>query len=58
MIEITDLRKFYGDFEALKGISFTVQRGEIVGFLGPNGAGKTTCMKIVTGYMAQTSGRS
>jgi gliding motility-associated transport system ATP-binding protein len=57
MIEIRDLRKFYGDFEALKGVSFSVAKGEILGFLGPNGAGKTTCMKILTGYMAATDGQ-
>jgi len=57
MIEIRNLRKFYGDFEALKGVSFSIKKGEIVGFLGPNGAGKTTCMKIVTGYMAATDGQ-
>lgn len=56
MIEVEDLRKSYGSFEALRGISFQVGRGEIVGFLGPNGAGKTTCMKIITGYMAATAG--
>lgn len=56
MIEIRDLRKFYGDFEALKGVSFGVAQGEILGFLGPNGAGKTTCMKILTGFMAATDG--
>ncbi len=57
MIEVEGLRKFYGSFEALKGISFTVGRGEIVGLLGPNGAGKTTTMKILTGYISATSGR-
>jgi len=56
MIEVRDLSKSYDDFEALKGISFTVQPGEIVGFLGPNGAGKTTTMKILTSYMPQSSG--
>ncbi|MFT5431576.1 MAG: ABC-2 type transport system ATP-binding protein [Myxococcota bacterium] len=56
MIEVQELRKFYGSFEALKGISFTVGRGEIVGLLGPNGAGKTTTMKILTGYISATSG--
>ncbi|PKN58021.1 MAG: ABC transporter [Deltaproteobacteria bacterium HGW-Deltaproteobacteria-14] len=56
MIEVRDLTKSYDDFKALKGISFTVQRGEIVGFLGPNGAGKTTTMKILTSYMPQSSG--
>ncbi len=57
MIEVADLRKFYGDFEALQGITFSVGKGEIVGFLGPNGAGKTTTMKILTGYISATSGR-
>ena len=56
MIKVDNLRKFYGSFEALKGISFEVGRGEIVGFLGPNGAGKTTTMKILTGYISATSG--
>ncbi|TNF32293.1 MAG: ATP-binding cassette domain-containing protein [Deltaproteobacteria bacterium] len=56
MIEVRDLTKSYDDFKALKGISFTVQPGEIVGFLGPNGAGKTTTMKILTSYMPQSSG--
>ena len=56
MIEVDGLRKFYGPFEALKGISFSVGKGEIVGFLGPNGAGKTTTMKILTGYISATAG--
>jgi ABC-2 type transport system ATP-binding protein len=56
MIEVKNLKKSYGDALALKGISFWVQRGEIVGFPGPNGAGKTTAMKIITGYMAATDG--
>ena len=56
MIEVRNLRKFYGRFEALKDISFAVGKGEIVGLLGPNGAGKTTTMKILTGYISATSG--
>ncbi|MEE9392964.1 MAG: ATP-binding cassette domain-containing protein [Planctomycetota bacterium] len=56
MLEIKDLHKFYGSFHAVKGISFDVQPGEIVGFLGPNGAGKTTTMKIIVGYMSMSSG--
>jgi len=56
MIEVSGLTKSYEDFQALKGISFKVARGEIVGFLGPNGAGKTTTMKILTCYMPQTAG--
>jgi ABC-2 type transport system ATP-binding protein len=51
MIEISDLKKSYGDFEALKGLSFQVPKGQVVGFLGPNGAGKSTTMKILTGYL-------
>jgi len=56
MIEVSELTKSFDDFQALKGVSFTVNRGEIIGFLGPNGAGKTTTMKILTCYMPQTSG--
>ncbi len=56
MIEIRDLRKVYGQHEALRGISFTVYRGEILGFLGPNGAGKSTTMKIMTGLTPPTAG--
>jgi ABC-2 type transport system ATP-binding protein len=57
MIEVADLRKSYGRFDAVSGVSFTVGQGEILGFLGPNGAGKTTTMRILTGFMAATSGR-
>jgi ABC-2 type transport system ATP-binding protein len=57
-IRVRNLRKKYGDTEALKGISFDVDKGEIVGFLGPNGAGKTTTMKILTCFMAATSGEA
>ncbi len=56
MIEAIDLRKRYGDYEAVKGVSFTVGEGRIVGLLGPNGAGKTTVMKILTGYHWPTGG--
>lgn len=55
-IRVKNLRKSYGDFEALKGISFEVNQGEVVGFLGPNGAGKTTTMKILTCFMAANKG--
>ena len=55
-ITVTDLRKNYGQLEAIRGISFAVKRGEIVGFLGPKGAGKTTTMKIITCFMPPTSG--
>ena len=55
-IEVTNLIKNYGRTPAVNGISFTVQKGEIVGFLGPNGAGKSTTMRILTGFMQATSG--
>jgi ABC-2 type transport system ATP-binding protein len=56
MIEVRDLRKTFGERVALGGISFRVEKGEILGFLGPNGAGKTTTMRILTGFMPPTSG--
>ncbi len=56
MINVDNLSKFYGNVEAVRGISFDVEEGEIVGFLGPNGAGKSTTMKILTGYMPASSG--
>jgi len=56
MIEVRNLTKRYGDLTAIRDISFTVGRGEILGFLGPNGAGKTTTMRILTGYMPASSG--
>jgi ABC-2 type transport system ATP-binding protein len=56
MIDVSDLTKHYGAVEALKGVSFHVDSGEIIGLLGPNGAGKTTTMKILTGYLQPTSG--
>ncbi len=57
MIQIENLRKLYGDFPAVDGITFEVADGEILGFLGPNGAGKTTTMKVLTGYYPPTAGR-
>ena len=56
MIEATDLVKRYGRVEAVRDVSFTVNRGEIVGLLGPNGAGKTTILKILTCYLFPTGG--
>lgn len=56
MIEIHDLVKYYGEKLALDHVSFTVEKGEILGFLGPNGAGKSTTMNIVTGFLSATSG--
>ena len=58
MIEVADLRKSYGRFDAVSGVTFTVGKGEVLGFLGPNGAGKTTTMRILTGFMPATSGRA
>jgi ABC-2 type transport system ATP-binding protein len=55
-IEVKDLIKIYGEQKAVDTISFTVKKGEIVGFLGPNGAGKSTTMKIITGYLGQDGG--
>jgi ABC-2 type transport system ATP-binding protein len=56
MIEVTNLTKAYGLIEALRGVSFNVASGEIVGLLGPNGAGKSTAMKILTGYLQPDGG--
>ena len=57
MIEVEGLRKQYGTFAALSGVSFRVAAGEIIGFLGPNGAGKSTTMKILTGYISPSAGQ-
>jgi len=57
MIEVQNITKNYGPFQALKDISFQVDKGQIVGFLGPNGAGKTTTMRILTCFMPASSGR-
>jgi ABC-2 type transport system ATP-binding protein len=56
VIEIKQLVKKFGSFTAVDHVSFSVQRGEVVGFLGPNGAGKSTTMKMVTGFLTPTSG--
>jgi ABC-2 type transport system ATP-binding protein len=56
IIEVVDLVKRYGDFEAVKGISFEVKKGEIFGLLGPNGAGKTTTLEIIETLRSKTSG--
>ena len=55
-INISNLSKNYGAQKAVNNISFSVGKGEIVGFLGPNGAGKSTTMKIITGYLAADGG--
>jgi ABC-2 type transport system ATP-binding protein len=56
MIEACGLSKFYGDFAATQNVTFQVRQGEVVAFLGPNGAGKSTTMKLLTGYLAPSSG--
>lgn len=56
MIEANNLSKFYGDFAATRDVTFTVAPGEVVAFLGPNGAGKSTTMKLLTGYLAPSTG--
>ncbi len=56
MVRAVDLRKDYGSTHAVQGMSFEVNRGEVVGFLGPNGAGKTTTMKMLTGFLRPTGG--
>src|SRR3954454_18898592 len=55
-IEVADLHKSYGDVEAVRGISFNVERGEVFGLLGPNGAGKTTTVEILEGYRERSAG--
>src|SRR4051812_35729855 len=56
MIEVTGLTKRYGDFTAVRDLSFTVQPGEVMGLVGPNGAGKTTALRSVTGIIPPTHG--
>ena len=56
MIEAVGLSKFYGDFAAIRDVTFKVHQGEVVAFLGPNGAGKSTTMKLLTGYLAPSAG--
>src|SRR5207244_634684 len=55
-IRVTDLHKSYGEHEALRGISFTIDEGEVFSLLGPNGAGKTTTVEILEGYRARDGG--
>jgi ABC-2 type transport system ATP-binding protein len=56
MIQVQGLTKYYGDYPAVRGVTFDVPAGQIVGFLGPNGAGKSTTMKILAGFLTATSG--
>ncbi|MFT4649738.1 MAG: ABC-2 type transport system ATP-binding protein [Planctomycetota bacterium] len=57
MIQAQGLAKVYGDVKAVQDVSFSIQRGEVVGFLGPNGAGKSTTMKMLTGYLVPDAGQ-
>jgi len=56
LIEVSDLYKSFGPLVAVDGVSLRIPRGEVLGFLGPNGAGKSTTMKMITGFLAPTSG--
>lgn len=56
MIEAEGLTKYYGGFAAIRDVTFSVPQGQVVAFLGPNGAGKSTTMKLLTGYLAPSSG--
>jgi ABC-2 type transport system ATP-binding protein len=58
MIVVEHLTKYYGDYPAIRDVSFQVDKGRVVGFLGPNGAGKSTCMRILSGYITATSGKA
>ncbi|HMP75989.1 MAG TPA: ATP-binding cassette domain-containing protein [Kiritimatiellia bacterium] len=58
MIKVDKLVKSFGARTAVRGVSFEVKPGEVLGFLGPNGAGKTTTMRMITGYLAPTSGQA
>ncbi|MGL4423927.1 MAG: ABC transporter ATP-binding protein [Gemmataceae bacterium] len=58
MIRVENLTKYYGEYPAVRGISFEVPKGRVVGFLGPNGAGKSTTMRMLAGYLTPTSGRA
>jgi ABC-2 type transport system ATP-binding protein len=57
MIKVENLRKVFGTKQAVDGVSFSVERGEVLGFLGPNGAGKSTTMRMITGFIPPTEGR-
>ena len=56
MIEVNGLTKYYGDRAAVVDVTFSVPRGQVLGFLGPNGAGKSTTMRILTGYLSASGG--
>ena len=56
LVEVKNLSRFYGAFQAVKNVNFTIRQGEVLGFLGPNGAGKTTTMQIISGNLAPSGG--
>ncbi|OHB80924.1 MAG: multidrug ABC transporter ATP-binding protein [Planctomycetes bacterium RBG_16_64_10] len=56
MIEAVGLSKFFGDFAAVREVTFTINKGEVAAFLGPNGAGKSTTMRLLTGYLSPSAG--
>ncbi|HRT28650.1 MAG TPA: ABC transporter ATP-binding protein [Kiritimatiellia bacterium] len=56
MLTVSNLKKDFGSLQAVKDVSFTVEKGEVLGFLGPNGAGKSTTMRMITGFIPPTSG--
>ncbi len=58
MIEVENLTKYYGNIKGIEGITFRIEKGEVVGFLGPNGSGKTTTMRILTCFMPASSGQA
>jgi ABC-2 type transport system ATP-binding protein len=58
MIVVQNLTKYYGEYPAVRNVSFEVPRGRVVGFLGPNGAGKSTTMRILAGYLTATGGKA
>jgi ABC-2 type transport system ATP-binding protein len=58
VIHVSHLTKYYGDYAAVRDVSFDVPAGQVVGFLGPNGAGKTTTMRILAGFLTATSGQA
>ncbi len=58
MIHVSKLTKYYGDYAAVRNVSFDVPQGQVVGFLGPNGAGKSTTMRILAGYLTASSGQA
>ena len=58
MIVVQNLTKYYGEYPAVRNVTFEVPRGRVVGFLGPNGAGKSTTMRILAGYLTATGGKA